>query len=52
MTTYKCIDKLDKAMFYSNINANIVAHNKEKLIEIFQKVKFAYERLPDIKLKN
>ena len=47
MTTYKCIDKLDKCLFYSNVNANIVAHHKEKLIEIFQKVKFAYDRLPD-----
>jgi len=47
MTTYKCIDKLDRCLFYDNVNANIVAHNKEKLIEIFQKVKFAYERLPN-----
>lgn len=53
MTTYKCIDKLDKALFYSNINANIVAHQREKLVDIFWKVKFAYEQLPEqIKLND
>ena len=46
-TTYKLIDKLDKAMFYSNTNVNIVAHNREKLQEIFKKVKFAFENVPD-----
>lgn len=47
MTTYKCIDKLDKCLMYSNVNANIVAHNKDKLQEIFAKVKLAYEMLPN-----
>jgi len=45
-TTYKYIDKLDKALFYSNTNVNIVAHNREKLQDIFKKVKFTYENVP------
>lgn len=46
-TTYKFIDKLDKAMFYSNTTVNIVAHNREKLQDIFKKVKYAYESVPN-----
>jgi len=46
-TTYKYIDKLDKVMFYSNTTVNIVAHNREKLQEIFKKVKYTYESVPD-----
>lgn len=46
-TTYKLIDKLDKAIFYSNTNVNIVAHNREKLQEIFKRVKFTFENIPD-----
>lgn len=52
-TTYKLIDKLDKALFYSNTNVNIVAHNREKLQEIFKKVKYTFENIPDkIKLSD
>lgn len=52
-TTYKYIDKLDKALFYSNVTVNIVAHNREKLQDIFKRVKFTYESVPDkIKLKD
>lgn len=52
-TTYKLIDKLDKVLFYSNTNVNIVAHNREKLQEIFKKVKFTFENIPDqIKLSD
>lgn len=46
-TTYKLIDKLDKALFYSNTNVNIVAHNREKLQDIFKKVKYTYENIPE-----
>jgi len=46
-TTYKLIDKLDKVLFYSNTNVNIVAHNREKLQEIFKRVKYIYEQIPD-----
>lgn len=52
-TTYKLIDKLDKAIFYSNTNVNIVAHNREKLQEIFKRVKFTFENIPNkIKLSD
>lgn len=46
-TTYKLIDKLDKCLMYSNTNVNIVAHNREKLQEIFKRVKYMYENIPD-----
>lgn len=47
-TTYKCIDKLDSALFYPNKKRIITAHKQEKLKEIFQIVKFAYEQLPEV----
>ncbi len=46
-TTYKIIDKLDKCLFYKNVTANIVAHSREKLEDIFMRVKLAYERIPN-----
>lgn len=46
-TTYKIIDKLDKCLFYKNVTANIVAHSREKLEDIFMRVKLAYERVPN-----
>ena len=52
-TTYKLIDKLDKVLFYSNTNVNIVAHNREKLQEIFKRVKYIFEMIPSaIELKD
>lgn len=47
LTTYKLIDKLDKCLFVPNTTVNIVAHNKDKLEEIFAKVKYAYSSIPD-----
>lgn len=46
-TTYKLVDKLDKALFYSNTTVNIVAHNKDKLQEIFKRVKYMYDNVPE-----
>lgn len=46
-TTYKLVDKLDKAIFYSNTTVNIVAHKRDKLQDIFDKVKFMYEQIPN-----
>jgi hypothetical protein len=44
---------LDKVLFYSNTNVNIVAHNREKLQEIFKRVKYTFEQIPDqIKLSD
>lgn len=52
-TTYKIIDKLDKAIMKKNVTVNIVAHNREKLQDIFKRVKYTFERIPDIvKLKD
>jgi len=45
-TTYKLVDKLDKCLFVKNTNAKIVAHNQDKLKELFAKVKLAYDRIP------
>ena len=47
ITTLECIDKLDRALLYSNQNLVITAHNQEKQKEIFQKVKYAYEHMLD-----
>lgn len=53
ITTYECLEKLDKALFYSNRNLKLSAHNEKKAIEIFEIIKFAYNRLPwKIILKN
>lgn len=52
-TTYKIIDKLDKAIMKKNVTVNIVAHNREKLQDIFKRVKYTFERIPDVvKLNN
>lgn len=52
-TTYKLIDKLDKCLFYKNTTVNIVAHNREKLQDIFKRVKYTYDKIPDsIKMKD
>jgi len=47
-TTYKTIDKLDKALTTKNCTVNIVAHKQDKLQDIFMKVKYTFDRIPDI----
>jgi hypothetical protein len=47
MTTYKIIEGLDKALFYSNQTCIITAHKQEKLKELFEKAKFAFDMLPE-----
>ncbi len=47
-TTYKLAEKLDKCLFYRDTNAIIVAHDREKAEEIFQRLKLMYERIPDV----
>lgn len=54
VTTYKCIDYLDNAMFEDNIRCGIIAHNKEDAQTFFQdKVKFAFDNLrcPELREK-
>lgn len=39
---------LDFAMFTPNINCGVIAHTDDSAKRIFRKIKFAYERLPDV----
>jgi len=47
MTTYKCAEFFHDTIFRPNTNTTIIAHNLDTTIEIFEKVKFFYENLPD-----
>lgn len=51
MTTYKCISGLDRCLFYPNQNIIITAHKQEKQREIFTKVKYAFEQIPENPIK-
>lgn len=47
MTTFIQIFMLDRCLFNDNVNAGIVAHNKEDAEAFFdEKIKFAYDNLP------
>lgn len=47
-TTFIDIYFLDDCLFFSNLEAGIIAHNKEDAQKIFRrKVKFPYDNLPD-----
>ncbi|HPO06068.1 MAG TPA: hypothetical protein PLQ36_03085, partial [Candidatus Gracilibacteria bacterium] len=48
ISTYKIIEGLDRALFYPNQTSIISAHKQDKLQDLFQKAKFAYENLPAI----
>ena len=53
MSTYKIIEGLDRALFFSNQTIIITAHKQEKLKELFEKAKFAYDNMPEaIKIKG
>lgn len=48
MTTFIQLYMLDQCVFYPNIAAGVIAHNKDDAQAFFRnKVKFPYERLPD-----
>lgn len=48
MTTFICIFFLDVALFNSNTECGIIAHNKDDAEKFFnKKVKFAYDNLPE-----
>jgi hypothetical protein len=51
MTTDACIDMLDDVIFTPNYTAVIIAHEKEAVIQIFKKVRLAWEEFDD-RLKN
>jgi len=52
LSTYKIIESLDRALFYSNQTCIITAHKQNKMQELFEKAKFAYDNLPDQILLN
>jgi hypothetical protein len=48
MTTFIQIFMLDRCLFNSNINAGVIAHNREDAQKFFRdKIKFAYDNLPE-----
>ena len=48
MTTFIQLFILDRCLFNDNVNAGVIAHNKEDAEAFFQdKIKFAYDRLPN-----
>ena len=48
MTTFIQIFMLDRCLFNDNVNAGVVAHNREDAEAFFaDKIKFAYDHLPD-----
>lgn len=47
ITTQEWIEKLDTAMMQKNRNIKISAHNQAKAIEIFEIIKYAYDKCPD-----
>lgn len=48
MTTFIQIFMLDRCLFNSNVNAGVIAHNKDDAQKFFKdKIKFAYDSLPD-----
>lgn len=46
-STLGLIDLLDETMFNRNVNTAIVAHEKQKVVKLFEIIKRAYENLPN-----
>jgi hypothetical protein len=47
ISTFVCILFLDRCLFNSNVSAGIIAHTIEDAQQMFRRVKFAYDSLPD-----
>lgn len=47
ISTFVCLLFLDRCLFNSNQSAGIIAHTVEDAQQIFRRVKFAYDSLPD-----
>lgn len=47
MTTFFLLFYLDDIIFTKNITAGIISHSQDSLEKIFEKVRFAYENLPE-----
>jgi len=48
MSTFISLLFLDRCLFNSNMSAGIIAHTLEDSQQLFRRVKFAYDNLPDI----
>jgi len=46
-STLGLIDLLDETIYNKNVNTAIIAHEKQKVIKLFEIIKRAYENLPD-----
>lgn len=47
ISTFVCLLFLDRCLFNSNQSAGIIAHTLEDAQQLFKRVKFAYDSLPD-----
>ena len=47
ISTYVCLLFLDRCLFNSNVSAGIIAHTLEDAQQMFRRVKFAYDSLPE-----
>jgi hypothetical protein len=47
ISTFVCILFLDRCLFNSNVSAGIICHTLEDAQQMFRRVKFAYDSLPD-----
>ena len=52
MTTFFCILYLDQILFKANKTAAIIAHTDGDTKKIFQRIKFAWENLPELLKEN
>lgn len=52
MTTFFCILYLDQVLFKANKTAAIIAHTDGDTKKIFQRIKFAWENLPEMLKEN
>src|ERR1700733_9007700 len=51
ISTFVCLLFLDRCLFNSNMSAGVIAHTLEDAQQMFRRVKFAYDSLPE-NLKN
>lgn len=51
-TTHFLIENLDRTITNKHQTIVLVAHQREKMVEIFQKVKYAYDNIPNVKMKD
>lgn len=47
ISTFVCMLFLDRCLFNSNVSAGIIAHTIEDAQQVFRRVKFAYDNLPE-----